>query len=320
MWKFLAVLIVTILCVHAEEEQPKNGQQSSSLVEVALCYVTPKPLNCLKEQTGRMLDFWEAKVEEKRQQLMDEADKEVKESETSRGLSDEEKKEQPSEIMNSLEKGLSTLANIITDEVDNLRGRNSRALDKTQTKQLDDDDSNDFNDDFSIYDTVRTEGNITKDDEEGRAKGMKGYKGNKKQGYGYDDERDGWSYGGYGKGKKGKKGKKGMMKLFFLGAIIKAKIEMLLKILSFHLQIKFLAIALINMIINLARFWIDLKKQPQKVVYVEHAQHQHHYDEHDDWGSSWKRTQGQPEYQGQDFAHRLAYGSSAYPGHTGQQY
>ncbi|KAL7049428.1 hypothetical protein ACKWTF_003693 [Chironomus riparius] len=280
MWKFLAVLIVTILCVHAEEEQPKNGQQSSSLVEVALCYVTPKPLNCLKEQTGRMLDFWEAKVEEKRQQLMDEADKEVKESETSRGLSDEEKKEQPSEIMNSLEKGLSTLANIITDEVDNLRGRNSRALDKTQTKQLDDDDSNDFNDDFSIYDTVRTEG----------------------------------------KGKKGKKGKKGMMKLFFLGAIIKAKIEMLLKILSFHLQIKFLAIALINMIINLARFWIDLKKQPQKVVYVEHAQHQHHYDEHDDWGSSWKRTQGQPEYQGQDFAHRLAYGSSAYPGHTGQQY
>lgn len=78
-----------------------------------------------------------------------------------------------------------------------LRGRNGRALDKTQTKQLDDDDTNDFNDDFSIYDTLRTEGNITKD-EEGRAKGMKGYKGNKKQGYGYDEDRDGWSYGGYG--------------------------------------------------------------------------------------------------------------------------
>ncbi|XP_070497545.1 uncharacterized protein [Chironomus tepperi] len=280
MWKFLAVLIVTILCVHAEEEQPKTGPQSSSLVEVALCYVTPKPLNCLKEQTGRMLDYYEGKVEEKRQELMDEADKEMKESETSRGLSDDEKKERPSEIMNALEKGFSAIANIVTDEVDNLRGRNGRALDKTDKKQLDDDDANDFNDDFSIYDTLRTEG----------------------------------------KGKKGKKGKKGMMKLFFLGAIIKSKIEMLLKILSFHLQIKFFAIALINMIINLARFWIDLKRQPQKVVYVEHAQHQHHYDEHDDWGSSWKRTQGQPEYQGQDFAHRLAYGSSAYPGHTGQQY
>jgi hypothetical protein len=68
-----------------------------------------------------------------------------------------------------------------------------------------------------------------------------------------------------GKGKKGKKGKKGLMKMFFLGAILKSKIEMLLKILSFHLQVKFLAIALINMVINLARFWIDLKKHPQKV-------------------------------------------------------
>lgn len=68
-------------------------------------------------------------------------------------------------------------------------------MDKTQTKQIDDDDTNDFNDDYSIIDTLRTEGNITKDDDEGRAR-----KGNKKQGYGYDDERDGWSYGygGYG--------------------------------------------------------------------------------------------------------------------------
>jgi len=49
-----------------------TGPQSSSLVEVALCYVTPKPLNCLKEQTGRMLDYWEGKVEEKRQDLMGE--------------------------------------------------------------------------------------------------------------------------------------------------------------------------------------------------------------------------------------------------------
>ena len=47
--------------------------------------------------------------------ILAEADKE---SETSRGLSDEEKKEQPSEIMNALEKGFSALANIVTDEVD----------------------------------------------------------------------------------------------------------------------------------------------------------------------------------------------------------
>jgi hypothetical protein len=55
------------------------------------------------------------------------------------------------------------------------------------------------------------------------------------------------------------------MKIFFIGALIKAKVEMLLKILSFHLQLKFFAIALASLVINLARFWVDLKKQPQKV-------------------------------------------------------
>lgn len=42
----------------------------------------------------------------------------MKESETSRGLSDEEKKEKPSEIMTALEKGFSVLANVVTEEVD----------------------------------------------------------------------------------------------------------------------------------------------------------------------------------------------------------
>jgi hypothetical protein len=55
------------------------------------------------------------------------------------------------------------------------------------------------------------------------------------------------------------------MKMFFLGAIVKSKIELLLKVLSFHLQLKFFAIALAGLVINLARFWIDLKKTPQKV-------------------------------------------------------
>lgn len=68
-----------------------------------------------------------------------------------------------------------------------------------------------------------------------------------------------------GKGKKGKKHKKGIMKMFFLAAIVKSKIELLLKVLSFHLQLKFFAIALVGLVINLARFWIDIKKTPQKV-------------------------------------------------------
>lgn len=58
------------------------------------------------------------------------------------------------------------------------------------------------------------------------------------------------------------------MKLLVLGAVLKAKIEMLLKILSFKLQLKFLAIAAIGLLINLARFWVDVKKShhPQKVL------------------------------------------------------
>lgn len=46
-----------------------------------------------------------------------EADEEMKESETSRDLNEEEKKEKPSEVMDALEKGLSAIANVMTDEV-----------------------------------------------------------------------------------------------------------------------------------------------------------------------------------------------------------
>lgn len=58
------------------------------------------------------------------------------------------------------------------------------------------------------------------------------------------------------------------MKLFMVGAALKAKLEMLLKLLSFHLQLKFFAIAAIGLIVNIARFWLDVKKgqAPQKVT------------------------------------------------------
>lgn len=79
------------------------------------------------------------------------------------------------------------------------RGRNGRALDKADKKQIDD-DANDFNDDFTLYDLAKTEeGNVTQDDEEGRAKGVKGYKGKKKQSYGYEEEGQGfYGYSGFG--------------------------------------------------------------------------------------------------------------------------
>ncbi|XP_049295241.1 uncharacterized protein LOC125770074 isoform X1 [Anopheles funestus] len=109
----------------------------------------------------------------------------------------------------------------------------------------------------------------------------------------FDDDDD--DVGELRRRRKGKhKKKKTFMKLFILGAALKAKIELLLKILSFKLQLKFFAVALIGLLINIARFWIDFKKQPspQKVIYYEHAQHQHHYDDHGDgdFGGYWKRS------------------------------
>ncbi|KAH8379976.1 hypothetical protein KR009_008297 [Drosophila setifemur] len=100
---------------------------------------------------------------------------------------------------------------------------------------------------------------------------------------------------GVTRGKKKKK-KKAIAKFMLIGSFLKAKIELLLKILGAHLQVKFFAIALIGLLINIARFWIDVKRgsPPSKVVYVEHAHHQHHYEDHgDDWseqGSYWKRS------------------------------
>ncbi|XP_038217790.1 uncharacterized protein LOC119836502 isoform X2 [Zerene cesonia] len=95
------------------------------------------------------------------------------------------------------------------------------------------------------------------------------------------------------RGKKKKK-KKAILKLLLLGAVLKAKIGTLLQILSFKLQVKFFIIALIGLAINLARFWVELKhkhQQPQKVIYYEHAQHQHHYEHEEEpgWGP-WSRS------------------------------
>lgn len=71
-----------------------------------------------------------------------------------------------------------------------------------------------------------------------------------------------------GKGKKKKR--RALMKILLIGAVLKAKIELLLKIIATHLQVKFFIIAVIGLIVNIARFWVDLKRghQPQKVSYL----------------------------------------------------
>lgn len=78
------------------------------------------------------------------------------------------------------------------------RLRGGRSLSKQKTKQIDD-DTNDFNEDYSLLDAITKtegEGNVTQDDDEGRAKG---YKGNKKGSYIYGDDHEGFY--GYSGGK-----------------------------------------------------------------------------------------------------------------------
>lgn len=117
------------------------------------------------------------------------------------------------------------------------------------------------------------------------------------------------------RGKKKKKKKKFIIKLLILGIVLFFKITLLLKVLAAHLQIKFLLIAAAGLIINAARFYIELKKghNPQKVIYYEHAQHQHHYEnDEEEWGGGgggggyWARNYDKDEKDA-DSAQGMAY-------------
>lgn len=232
------------LAQSVKAEHGAASVDSSAILESVLCVVRSNPMQCIREQAGRMLDNWEDILEIKKREMMEEADKENQKRSEQRGLSGDESKQtkqSPSSLILQIEEGLSTISDFVSDGVD------------------------------SYADTGKT----GKSAEEGQPKKHLHHILHK-----------------LGK-RKGKK-KKTLMKLFILGAALKGKIELLLKILSFHLQLKFFAIAAIGLLINIARFWIDLKKQPhpQKVIYYEHAQHQHHYDEHNDgdYGGYWKRS------------------------------
>ncbi|XP_078035266.1 uncharacterized protein LOC144469173 [Augochlora pura] len=93
------------------------------------------------------------------------------------------------------------------------------------------------------------------------------------------------------KKKFGKKKQKQLQKLLALAMVLKAKLSLIFQIIGTHFQWKAVTFSFLTLVINLVKFWMDLKnKQPPKVIYYEHAQHQHHY-EHDDhdhgyWGRS----------------------------------
>lgn len=107
-----------------------------------------------------------------------------------------------------------------------------------------------------------------------------------------------------GRRKKFGKKKKQLQKLLGLAMLFKAKLSLLLQLVSTHLQVKFFAIAVIGLLINAARFWLDLKNPPSKVIYYEHAQHQHHYDHDDHDHGYWGRSSN-------DSPHDLAYSAYA---------
>ncbi|XP_076241630.1 uncharacterized protein LOC143183793 [Calliopsis andreniformis] len=108
-----------------------------------------------------------------------------------------------------------------------------------------------------------------------------------------------------GRRKKFGKKKKQLQKLLGLAMLFKAKLSLLLQLISTHFQLKFFVIAILSLIINVAKFWIDLKKShPAKVIYYEHAQHQHHYDQDEHDHGYWGRSSN-------DSPHNLAYSAYA---------
>ncbi|XP_076757151.1 uncharacterized protein LOC143427126 [Xylocopa sonorina] len=90
--------------------------------------------------------------------------------------------------------------------------------------------------------------------------------------------------------KFGRRKKKHLQKLLGLAMLFKAKLTLLLQLISTHFQVKFFVIAIISFIMNAVKFWLDLKKSPSKVIYYEHAQHQHHYDHDDHEANYWGRS------------------------------
>ncbi|XP_054279632.1 uncharacterized protein LOC128997879 [Macrosteles quadrilineatus] len=96
--------------------------------------------------------------------------------------------------------------------------------------------------------------------------------------------------------------KKAILKLIIVGLLIKQKIKMLLMAAQTFLQFKFLLVAIVYVVSNIVKIWLDIKSKhhPQKVIYYENAHHQHHYepehhdfDEHEHgggWGGLWGRS------------------------------
>ncbi|VEN37811.1 unnamed protein product [Callosobruchus maculatus] len=105
-----------------------------------------------------------------------------------------------------------------------------------------------------------------------------------------EETKDGVSSRGSGKQAKQARKKKQeiiwVAKLLILAAIIRAKIELALKLYQAAIQTKIFWVLVSLLFLNKVRLFIELKKswEPKKQIFYEHAQHDHHYDG-DIWGN-----------------------------------
>ncbi|CAG9573588.1 unnamed protein product [Danaus chrysippus] len=267
-----------------------------SLMSILNCFGEDDAWLCAREKAGKILDSWDEEVNRQRRSWQEEADNEV----SSSGRSFEE---MPSKLGQEIEGALISAGDLLQHSM-------ARALSKRDSISVKMDSKK------RIEKTLKDQGQ--KNERSVSFRNGRGFLGDvwdlgekaldvvADHAIESDNEENGLvdrSSIEEQRGKKKKK-KKAILKLLILGAVLKAKIGTLLQILSFKLQVKFFIIALIGLGINLARFWVELKnkhqQQPQKVIYYEHAQHQHHYEHEEEpgWGP-WSRSIEPEENEGE---------------------
>ncbi|XP_038217789.1 uncharacterized protein LOC119836502 isoform X1 [Zerene cesonia] len=268
-----------------------------SFMSILDCFGEQDAWVCAKEKAGIIFDGWDKEVDKQRRMWREEADAEVRSS--GRSL-----EEMPSVLGKEIEEGLGSLSDLVQNGVARaLTTKKPEGSKKTPPKLQMAEKSPEIllSKDSIEQSVVNGEGKGVR--EEGRGVLGEVWKMGESAIDAVADhllEKENEENGiadrstvAEQRGKKKKK-KKAILKLLLLGAVLKAKIGTLLQILSFKLQVKFFIIALIGLAINLARFWVELKhkhQQPQKVIYYEHAQHQHHYEHEEEpgWGP-WSRS------------------------------
>lgn len=106
-------------------------------------------------------------------------------------------------------------------------------------------------------------------------------------------------------GKKKKKQMKSMMKFVTIGIILFSKVGLMFKLLHSHLQIKFLTIAAISLILQILKFWLDIKTGYNPPRYLHYDVSSHTASAHNN--HNWARN-GNEQHSKQDLvfhAHRF---------------